>query len=69
MYILLSSLSHTHTHTHMQPSLEQRLSQLVGISILITNVTGKLPKFIRLKSHGFAVRSLGENYIMVSKRS
>ena len=50
----------------IQPSLEQRCSQLVGISILVTNFTGKLPKFIRLKAYGFAIRQLGTDYIMVS---
>lgn len=48
-----------------QASLEQRCSQLVGISILVTNLTGSLPKYVRLKSLGFATRPLGRNYIMV----
>ena len=32
----------------------------------MSHFTGDLPKFIRLKSIGFAVRSLGDKYIMVT---
>lgn len=52
----------------MQANLEQRCSQLIGISFLATNLTGQVPKYIRLKYTGFAIKQLGLNYIMVCAR-
>jgi hypothetical protein len=49
-------------------NLEQRCSQLVGMSLLMLNFNSKLPKFIRLKSNGFAIKGLDDSstFIMVS---
>lgn len=48
-----------------QSNLEHRCSQLVGLSLLSMNLTGSVPKYIRLKQSCFAVRQLSEDYIMV----
>ena len=52
----------------LQANLEQRCSQLIGISFLATNLTGQVPKYIRLKFTGFAIKQLGQNFIMVGGR-
>ncbi|XP_019854830.1 PREDICTED: uncharacterized protein LOC109583798 [Amphimedon queenslandica] len=52
-----------------KPNLEQRCSQLIGISILILNFTNKMPKFIQLRSNGFAIRSLGDTTFIMGLQS
>ena len=50
-----------------QVQYEQRCSQLVGLALCTMNFSGKYPEFVRLRGTCYAIRALGETYVMVSK--
>ena len=49
-----------------QSQYEQRCSQLVGLALCAMNFTGHYPEFVKLRGTGYAIRTFGEQYIMVS---
>ena len=48
-----------------QIQYEQRCSQLVGLALCTMNFTGKYPEYIRLRGTSYAIRPLGDTYLMV----
>ena len=52
-----------------QVQYEQRCSQLVGLALCTMNFTGKYPEYVRLRGTCYAIRALGETYLMVRTKN